>query len=133
MTLCVGHIDHTKQTVVIDAIRERRPPFSPEQVTQEFSEVLRSYHVVKVLGDKYAGGYPPEQFGKFNILFEQAAKPKSELYGDLLPMINSQRIQLLDHPRLIAQLCALERRSARGGRDTHQITVLAHMMILPTA
>ena len=45
-------------------------------------------------------------------------RSKSELYGDLLPMINSQRIQLLDHPRLIAQLCALERRSARGGRDS---------------
>ena len=118
MTLCIGHVDHTKQTVVIDCIRERRPPFSPEQVTGEFGELLRSYNVVKVLGDKYAGGYPPEQFGKFNILFEQAAKPKSELYGDLLPMINSQRIQLLDHPRLIAQLCALERRSVRNGRDS---------------
>ena len=70
------------------------------------------------MGDKYGGGYPPEQLGKFNILFEQAAKPKSELYGDLLPMINSTRIQLLDHPRLISQLCALERRTARGGRDT---------------
>ena len=118
MTLCIGHVDHTKQTVVIDAIRERRPPFSPEQVISEFSEVLKSYNVFKVIGDKYGGGFPPEQFGRFSILFEQAAKPKSELYGDLLPMINSQRIQLLDHPRLIAQLCALERRSARGGRDS---------------
>jgi hypothetical protein len=25
---------------------------------------------------------------------------------------------LLDHPRLVAQLCALERRTARGGRDS---------------
>jgi hypothetical protein len=40
------------------------------------------------------------------------------LYTDLLPHINSCRIQLLDNPRLIAQLTALERRSARGGRDT---------------
>ena len=117
MTLCIGHIDHTKQTVVIDAIREHRPPFSPEQVTQEFATLLKSYNVFKVIGDRYAGGYPPEQFGKFNVLFEQAAKPKSELYGDLLPMINSTRIQLLDNQRLISQLCGLERRTARGGRD----------------
>ena len=33
-------------------------------------------------------------------------------------MINSGRIRLLDHPRLISQLCGLERRSGgRGGRD----------------
>jgi hypothetical protein len=42
----------------------------------------------------------------------------SDLYVDLLPHINSCRIQLLDHTRLISQLCALERRNARGGRDT---------------
>ena len=118
MTLAVGHIDHAKQTVIVDAIREQRPPFSPEQVTQEFVSCSRATTSFKVIGDRYAGGYPPEQFGKFNILFEQAAKPKSELYGDLLPMINSCRIQLLDHPRLISQLCGLERRTARGGRDT---------------
>ena len=118
MTLCIGHIDHVKQTVVIDAIREARPPFSPETVTGEFATLLKSYAVFKVLGDRYAGGYPAEQFGHFSILYDQAAKPKSELYGDLLPMINSTRIQLLDHPRLISQLCGLERRTARGGRDS---------------
>ncbi len=33
-------------------------------------------------------------------------------------MINSRRIELLDDARLINQLCALERRTARGGRDS---------------
>ena len=51
-------------------------------------------------------------------LFEQAAKPRSDLYQDLLPMINSTRIQLLDHPRLVAQLCSLERRNVRGGKPS---------------
>ena len=118
MTLCVGHIDHAKQTIVVDAIRERRPPFSPEQVTADFATTLRTYGVMKIIGDKYAGGFPPEQFGKFSILYEQAAKPKSELYGDLLATINSCRIQLLDNQRLVSQLTALERRTARGGRDS---------------
>jgi hypothetical protein len=31
---------------------------------------------------------------------------------------NSSRVELLDHPRLVAQLCTLERRTARGGRDS---------------
>ena len=35
-----------------------------------------------------------------------------------MPLLNSNRIELLDHPRLVAQLCGLERRTARGGRDS---------------
>jgi hypothetical protein len=37
---------------------------------------------------------------------------------DLLPLINSRRIELVDDARLLNQLCALERRTARGGRDS---------------
>src|SRR5215831_17544223 len=47
-----------------------------------------------------------------------AQKPKSDLYRDLLPAINSRKIDLLDHPRLLTQLVGLERRTARGGRDS---------------
>jgi hypothetical protein len=35
-----------------------------------------------------------------------------------LPLLNSGRVELLDHPRLIAQLCQLERRTARSGKDS---------------
>jgi len=35
-----------------------------------------------------------------------------------LPLINSQQVELLDQPKLISQLCSLERRTARGGRDS---------------
>jgi hypothetical protein len=37
---------------------------------------------------------------------------------DLLPLVNSRRIDLLDNQKLISQLCGLERRTARGGRDS---------------
>ena len=33
-------------------------------------------------------------------------------------MINSGRVDLLEHPRLVAQLSRLERRTGRGGRDS---------------
>jgi hypothetical protein len=39
------------------------------------------------------------------------------LYRDLLP-VNSRKVDLLDHLRLVNQLCGLERRTARGGRDS---------------
>jgi hypothetical protein len=47
-----------------------------------------------------------------------ASQVKSDIYLNLLPLINSGRVELLDHPRLTAQLCSLERRTARGGRDS---------------
>jgi hypothetical protein len=57
-----------------------------------------------------------------------SAKPKSDLYLELGPNVLSRRVELLDHPRLIAQLAALERRTGRGGRDTvdHPATAHAH-------
>jgi len=36
----------------------------------------------------------------------------------LLPTLNAKRVELLDIPRLVSQLCSLERRTARGGRDS---------------
>ena len=45
MTLCVSHYDYSKQTVVIDALRGFKPPFSPEVVVQEFAQTLKTYHI----------------------------------------------------------------------------------------
>jgi hypothetical protein len=104
--------------VVIDALREARPPFSPEQVVGEFAELLRTYRLQQIIADRYAGAWVTEQFAKFGVSCAQAAKPKSDLYGDLLPLINSRRIELLDHARCLSQLIALELRSVRGGRDS---------------
>ncbi len=47
-----------------------------------------------------------------------ADKTKSEFYGELLPLLNSGRVALLDNQRLVAQLCSLERRTTRVGRDS---------------
>jgi hypothetical protein len=116
MTCAVGHKEG--DVVYVDAVREVRPPFSPEDVVIEFALLLKAYGVNRCVGDKYAGLWPQELFLKHHIVFEQSAKPKSDLYRDMLPLINSRRIDLLDHPRLISQLCSLERRTARGGRDS---------------
>jgi hypothetical protein len=116
MTLAVGHSEDN--IAVIDAIREVKPRFSPEAVVDEFCPLLKAYSVNSVQGDKFAGEWPREQFKKRGITYEPAARPKSELYRDLLPAINSRRIALLDHPRLVHQIVGLERRTAWGGRDS---------------
>jgi len=118
MTLAIGHNDFVRSTVVLDAIREVKPPFSPEAVVESFAKSLQAYRVVTVTGDRYGGEWPREQFSKLGITYEPAEKPKSELYTDLLPLINSGRIALLDSERLVSQLTGLERRTSRAGRDS---------------
>jgi len=43
---------------------------------------------------------------------------KSDLYTDFLPLLTSGLVELVDQPRLIAQIVGLERRTARSGRDS---------------
>lgn len=115
MTLAIAHVED--EAAVLDVVREVKPPFSPEATVEDFANLLHRYRITALLGDRYAGEWPVEQFQKHKIKYEQAAKPKSDLYRDLLPLINSQEVELLDHPALVNQLCGLERRTARGGRD----------------
>jgi hypothetical protein len=117
MTLAITHRERD-ETVVLDAVREVKPPFSPESVVAEFASLLKSYRIGTVRGDRYAGEWPRERFRKCGIEYRPGDKTKSELYLDLLPMINSGRVVLLDHLKLVNQLCGLERRTARGGRDS---------------
>jgi hypothetical protein len=113
-TLCISHFVPSSQTVIVDCLREAKPAFSPEIVCQQFSEVLKSYRINRVVSDRYGGIWPVEQFAKFNIIAEQSAEPKSSLYQTLLPLINSQRVILLNHAKTINQLCSLEQRNTRG-------------------
>ncbi len=115
-TLAIAHTEN--KTQILDLIRERKPPFSPEQVVEEFAKIVRSYRCTKVYGDRYGGEWPREQFRKHGVNYEPSEKPKSELYRDLLPLINSGAVDLLEHDRLVTQLTSLERRTARGGRDS---------------
>ena len=43
---------------------------------------------------------------------------KSDIYKEFLPLLNSNTVELLDNPKIVSQLSSLERRVARGGRDS---------------
>jgi hypothetical protein len=118
MTLAITHIEASGGRVVLDVLRERKPPFSPDDVVRDFADTLKARGVSVVHGDRYAGEWPRERFRVHGIEYRVADKPKSDTYRDLLPLLNSGRVELLDHSRLVAQLCSLERRTARGGRDS---------------
>lgn len=115
MTVAVAHLE--VQTLILDALREFIPPFSPEAVVYEISQLLKRYRVGVVVGDKYGGEWPREAFARHGISYRTSDRTRSDIYRDLLPVLNSRRVAMLDSPKLIAQLCSLERRTSRGGRD----------------
>jgi hypothetical protein len=93
MTLAIAHRDGDR--IVLDAVRERRPPFSPD------AQGLQN------------------QGGERRPLRRRVACRAFPCPGHhVYPGPNAQRAELLDLPRLGAQLCSLERRTARGGRDS---------------
>lgn len=116
MALAIAHRE--KDIAVLDCVRVARPPFSPDAVIADFCSTLKSYGVHSVRGDRYAGEWPVERSRAHGVRYENAVKPKSDLYRDTLPIFNAQRCELLDLPRLAAQLIGLERRTSHGGRDS---------------
>jgi hypothetical protein len=117
MTLAIAHLDKDGRAV-LDAARERRPPFSPDDVVIEFAALLKCYGIRKVTGDRYGGEWPSERFRARGIEYIPSERSKGEIYRELLPLLNGGKAELLDLPRLATQLTGLERRTARGGRDS---------------
>ncbi|MGY3445632.1 hypothetical protein [Bradyrhizobium sp. USDA 4473] len=115
MTAGIAHAEG--QVLTLDAVREFKPPFSPEAVVSEIADLLKRYRLSEVTGDRYAGEWPREAFSRHGITYRLSERTRSEIYQALLPELNSRNVALLDNQRLVTQLCGLERRTTRGGRD----------------
>jgi hypothetical protein len=118
MTLAVAHHDRATDCVVLDCLREVRPPFSPESVCAEFAKTLKSYGIGRATADRWGSEFVREAFLRQGISLQPSDLSKSDAYLELLPLLNSNKCRILDQPRLISQLCGLERRTARGGKDS---------------
>jgi hypothetical protein len=105
MTLAISH--RQGNVPVLDAVREVKPPFSPESVVREFCYLLKTYRVSEVTGDRYAGEWPREQFRKLGVRYKLSEKTRSDLYRDLFTMLNSGKVELLYSKRLASQLVSL--------------------------
>ncbi len=118
-TLAIAHWEPANAEradyVVLDALLEAHAPFEPSEVVKEFAAVLKGYGLTDVEGDSYAGEWPREAFRKHGITYHPADYSKREIYKNTLPLMTSGRVELLDMPRLKAQLVGLDRRSASGG------------------
>jgi hypothetical protein len=116
MTLAIAHMEG--QRAILDLVVERRPPFSPDEVTKEFAATIKGYGIASCQGDHYAGQWPRERFAVHGIDYVASSKTKSEIYLTMLPMLNSGRVELIDNARLVSQLCSLERKTSRVGKDS---------------
>ena len=115
--LAIAHARDDGVTV-LDKIVEHRPPFNPSDVVKSLAEVCKAYNIGRIQSDRYAGGWPEEQWKLNGIYCDFSELSKSEIYVQVLPQFNAGNVRLLDNKRLIAQLSSLERRTARGtGRD----------------
>ena len=119
MTLAIAHLGRNA-ACVLDAALEVRPPFDPEEAVAQCATLLRRYGVAKITGDKYAGEWPRARFAEHGIEFEQSARPKSDLYRDLLPLAQRPSHRAARPAALVRPACGLERRTARRGKDSHR-------------
>jgi hypothetical protein len=113
--LAISHAEGDR--VILDVARRWPAPHSPQVVVAEMSEILKAYNVRRIIGDKFGGSWPGDEFQKHGITYEAAAKPKSDLYLHIQPVILSGRCELLDLKVLMAELRNLMRRARSGGKD----------------
>lgn len=114
-TCAIAHIDGEK--TVLDEVHEFEAPFAPPDVVDAIAEILEGYGVSSVHGDRYAAEWVASAFRERGLHYLPSEASKSQLYAECLPIFTSGTAVLPNHPKLIAQLCSLERRAAASGRE----------------
>jgi hypothetical protein len=66
------------------------------------------------VADAYAAGWPISAFAKHGIGLSHASLSKSEIYVNVVPLFTSGRVRLLNHQRMVDQLCGLKRKLRQG-------------------
>jgi hypothetical protein len=98
--------------------------FSPADSVKKFADVLKQYGLSRVTGDRYAAQWPVEAFALHGITYRPAELNRSQIYSNFEPLLNSGRVELLDHPKLLQQFVGLIRRGEKidhgsGEHDDH--------------
>ncbi len=114
-TVVVVHQDCDR--AFLDVVRPWPAPFNPAAITEECAELLRTYRVSRVVGDRFGGEWPREAFRSHGVTYEIADRNRSELYLSLVAYVNGARVEIPDDPALLRELRGLERRRGSSGKD----------------
>jgi hypothetical protein len=112
--MAIAHVDDLSEAIIIDLIRERKPRFVTAEVIAEYADILRTYNVASVTGDRFGGGFTSDEWARAGIGFRPSQTTTAENYLRALPLLTSKRGRLLDHETLRTQLSGLERRVVAG-------------------
>ena len=86
-------------------------------VVAEYAATLRRYGCDEVIGDQYSGQWVRQAFLEVGTRYRDVDRDRSGYYLEIEPLFSQGRIALLDHPVLVRELRALERRPRAGGAD----------------
>jgi hypothetical protein len=122
-TACIAHreIHNGVMRVAIDYIYVKQvqaDKFNPSVACAEVAALLKTYRVTEITGDRYAIGFVDDHFKKLGIRYVESKLNKSEIFLNFLPLIMSGQVLLLDHQKGLAEIAALERRTAPSDRDS---------------
>ena len=115
-TVAVAHLERGK--AVLDAIREVVPPFDPNAaLTSVVAPLCARYGVTTVRGDQVSRGFVESNLRSLGLTFDTATLTTSDLYLQLLALVNAGQVELLDDATLRLQLLSLQRSQGQGGKD----------------
>lgn len=117
MTLAIAHREKEGR-LVLDLVRAVQPPFDPAVVAEDFSGVLKGYGLREVTGDRYSADWVVSAFADHGVTYRTSERVKSQIYLEFLPLCTQGRVELPDQRALLVELASLERRTARGGKDS---------------
>lgn len=119
-TVAVAHREGAgeDEVFVVDVVRGTRGKFDPNEVTKEYAELLKSFRISTVSGDKYGAEWVAGAWKSAGINYVAADLTKSEIYLATLPLFTARKrkVFLPNHPTLLRELRLLERANHRGGR-----------------
>ena len=113
--LAIAHAEG--EAILLDCVVEIPAPFNPTSATKHMVGALKGYRLTSVTGDRYAASWTADAFAKLGVRYVQSEKDRSAIYADAMPLFTAGRARLVDNPRLVSQLAALERRTTPVGRD----------------
>ncbi len=114
--LAVGH-QEPDRTIQIDNVWSWRARLSVESVVSEMVEILNSYQLVSVVGDKYGAELTRSIFQAKNIRYRWNQHNTSDTYLEVRVLFSTNRIRIPKNGRLLDELRSLERRPGASGRD----------------
>jgi len=115
-TCAIGHAGqgYERGLAIVDAIYERRPPFSPAGTISELSNLLHEYHVTSVTGDRFAKGFVSELFRDNHITCRERRVDERQLPaisdGDQFTTLPASRQQAPDIAACHAGAASIEDR-----------------------